>query len=226
MTTAELIELFRGLSADNTPKYLWSDDLLCRLATEAEKEAAARARLIVDSVTDDLCLKELDPDINPRYIELDPRIIFVRRVKLASREIPLQKTHYRDLDLVLPGWETADPGETTNYCSNYQDGKIYFIQPLDHEDTIRLTVVREPLLPLRLSGPATNPEIPARYHEKLTYWMFWRALSMRDVEEKYDPVVAKQNYDLFEGVFGPPLRAIDEKWYRNEHGYDESEGLF
>ncbi len=187
MTTAELLQLFRGLSADNTPKYLWSDELLCRLATEAEKEAASRARLIVDSVTEDLCVKELD--------------------------------------MVMPGWEEAVAGETTNYCGNYQNGRIYFINPLEADDIIRLTVVREPLNALRLSGPAVDPEIPPRYHEKLVHWMFWRALSTRDVEEKYDPVVAKQQKDEFEGVFGPQLRAIDEKWFQDEHGYDEYEGL-
>lgn len=224
MTTAELLQLFRGLSADNTPKYLYSDDLLCQLASEAEKEAAARARLIVDSVTEDICVKELDAET--RFMELDPRVIFVRRVKLASREIPLAKTHRKDLDMVLPGWEDEDAGETTNYCSNYQNGRIYFIRPLETDDTVRLTVVREPLNALRLSGPAVNPEIPPRYHEKLVHWMLWRALNTRDVEEKYDPVVAKEQYDQFEAVFGPPLRAIDEKWYQDEHGYDEYEGLF
>ena len=223
MTTAELINLFRGLSADNTPKYLWSDTLLCQIATEAEKEAAGRARLLVDSVTPDLCVKELAA--GTQYIELDPRVIFVRRVKLASRDIPLAKIHRKDLDCILPGWEDETASETTNYCSNYQGGRIYFITRLPEDDTVRLTVVREPLGPLQLSGPARNPEIPPRYHEKLVHWMFWRALSMRDVEEKYDPVVAKQNYDQFEAVFGPPLSAINEKWYQDEHGYDEFEGL-
>lgn len=224
MTTAELLELFRGLSADNTPKYLWSDDLLCRIATEAEKEAAARSRLLVDSVTPDICVKELDA--GTQYMTLDPRIIFVRRVKLASREIPLDKIHRKDLDMILPGWEDEDASETTNYCGNYQNGRIYFITKLPTDDTVRLTVVREPLGPLQLSGPARNPEISARYHEKLVHWMFWRTLSMRDVEEKYDPVVAKQQYDEFETVFGPPLTARDEKWFQDEHGYDEFEGLY
>lgn len=224
MTTAELLDLFRGLSADNTPKYLWSDDLLCKLATEAEKEAAARARLLVDSVTADVCVKDLDA--GTRYMVLDPRVIFVRRVKLASRELPLAKIHRRDLDMILPGWEDETASETTNYCSNYHNGRIYFISPLPVDDTVRLTVVREPLFALKLSGPAKDPEIPARYHEKLVHWMFWRALSMRDVEEKYDPVVAKQQHDEFESVFGPPLTARDEKWYQDEHGYDEFEGLY
>jgi hypothetical protein len=224
MTTAELIELFRGLSADNTPKYLWSDALLCRLASEAEKEAAVRSRLLVDSLTPDLCVKELDA--GTRFLELDPRVVFIRRVKLASKEMPLAKIHRKDLDMIQPGWEDAPAGDTTNYCGNYTNGRIYFVQPLEADDTIRLTVVREPLAALALSGPAVNPEIPAYYHEKLVHWMFWRALYMRDVEEKYDPVAAKEQYNQFEGVFGPPLTARDRKWFQDEHGYDEFEGLY
>lgn len=224
MTTAELIAFFRGLHADNTARYLWSDELLCRLAAEAEKEAAARARLLVDSITPDVCVKDLDA--GARYMDIDPRVIFIRRVKLASRDIPLAKIHRKDLDMINPGWEDEEPSETTNYCQNYQPGRIYFVSPLPADDTIRLTVVRRPLAALRLSGPAVNPEIPEGYHEKLVHWMGYRALNVRDVEEKYDPVKAKQEKDDFEAVFGPPLRAIDEKWFQDEHGYDEFEGLY
>lgn len=223
MTTQELIDLFRGLSADNEYKFLYSDETLVRLAAEAEKEAAVRARLLVDSITPDLCVYDIAKDT--QYRSLDPRIVFVRRVKLGSKEIPLTKIHRKDLDLYAPGWEDMPADDTTSYCLNYQSGRIYFHSRLPADDTIRLTVVREPLAPLALSGPAINPEIPAYYHEKLVYWMFWRALSTRDVEEKYDPIVAKENYNQFELVFGPPLRAIDRKWFQDEHGYDDYEGL-
>ena len=224
MTSQELIDFFRGLSADNTSPYLWSDRLLLQLGTEAEKEASRRARLLVDSSTSDMCVFTLPA--GTQSIVLDKRIIFVRRVKLALADMPLQKIHRKDLDMLAPGWETSDASETVNYCTNYETGKMYFHTKLPAEDTVRLTVIREPLAALALSGPAVNPEISPRYHEKLVHWMFYRALNMRDVEEKYDPGVAKEELIRFEGEFGPQSRAIDEKWFEDEHGYDEYEGLY
>ena len=224
MTSQELIDFFRGLSADNTVPYLWSDTLLLRLGTEAQKEACRRSRLLVDSSTADLCLMTLP--IGTQSITLDKRIIFVRRVKLASADLPLQKIHRKDLDMLAPGWETAGASETVNYCTNYETGKMYFHTKLPAEDTLRMTVIREPLADLALSGPAVNPEIPPRHHEKLVHWMFYRALNMRDVEEKYDPSVAKEELLRFEAEFGPQSRAIDEKWFQDEHGYDDYEGLY
>ena len=224
MTSAQLLEFFRGLAADNTPLFLWSDILLLRLASEGQKEACRRSRLLVDSTTPDLCRFDLPADT--QSIILDPRIIFIRRVKLDSAEFPLQKIHRKDLDLSAPGWEDAAASVTTHYCTNYQTGKLYLHTRLPKNDSLRLTVIREPLADLALSGPAVDPEIAPRYHEKLVHWMFYRALNMRDVEEKYDPEVAKEELLRFEAEFGPPSRAIDEKWWQDEHGYDEFEGLF
>jgi len=224
MTSQELIDFFRKLTADNTPPYLWSDSLLVSLGAEAEKQAARRARLLVDSSTEDLCLFDVVKDT--RMITLDKRIIFVRRVKLASKDLPLQKIHRRDLDMLAPGWEDEAASDTCNYCTNYETGKMVFHTALPADDTVRLTVVREPLAALALSGPAVNPEIAPRYVEKLVDWMIYRAYNLRDVEEKYDPVVAAAGLARFESEFGPESTAQNEKWFQDEHGYDEYEGLY
>jgi hypothetical protein len=203
-----------------SPPY-YSDALLVSLANEAQKEVARRTRCFIDSATADLAV--ITVTAGTQAIDRDPRVIFIRDVRLASKSDKLWKIKYRDLDLVSPDWLTAEAGEVTHYCVDYQRNKIYFHNKFAVGDTVTMTVVREPLTPMDLT--AVNPEVPARWQEKLAHWMGYRTYNNADLEDKYDPEKAKTEYALFEAEFGARLSALDETWFDLNHGYDQYEGL-
>jgi hypothetical protein len=222
MTTQELLDFFRGMHGDSTLPPYYSDTFLVMLANEAQKEAARRTRCFIDSVTPDLCVFAVTA--GDRFVERDPRIIFIRNVRIASRQDFLWKIRYQDLDNIAPDWHNEDPGVPTHYCTDYQTGRVYFHYPFETDDTVTLTVIREPLAPMDLVS--VDPEIPARWQEKLAHWMAYRAFNTSDLEDKYEPAKAKVEYALFEAEFGPPSKAIDEQWEDTRHGYDPFEGQF
>lgn len=254
-----LIDGFREIAFDKKLPYLFSDNQLTLYANEAQVEACRRGRLITDSLTvndglstvsgtdtvflNPICLHTVTAD--QRFISLDPRVMFVRRVKLASKPLPLKKIRREDLDMSAPGWEDMDASDTVVWTANYQKFKLFFHTKFPAPDTVRLTVIREPLFPMSLdvvtttattSGTdtstitntalGTDPEIEPRYHFKLIDWMLYRALNNRDVEETYDPDGAKEHLAEFEKLFGPPVSAVDDVWLQERAGYDDYEGEF
>jgi hypothetical protein len=233
MTLGDLISGFRNLAFDLKTPYLFPDALLAIYANEAQVEACLRARLIIDSTTvaagyptaSDTALPICQYSVTAGMasIALDPRVIFVRRVKIASKELPIPKIRREDLDMAAPGWEDAEPSDVVTYMTNYQHGAIFFHTAFPADDTLRLTVVREPLYPI---DSDTEPEIAPRYQMKLIDWMLYRALTNRDVEEKYDPEGAAQHLARFEAVFGGPVSARDDIWIAERYGYDDYEGVF
>lgn len=221
MTTQELLNFFRGMHADSAQPYYYSDAFLLQLANEAQKEVARRTRCFIDSTAAGICVVAVLA--NDQSFTRDSRIIFVRDVRLASKSDKLWKISYRDLDLCDPGWLTADAADTTHYVLDYQTGKVYFHSKFLVNDTVRMTVVREPLAPMDLAS--VDPEIPGRWQEKLAHWMAYRAFNTSDLEDKYDPVKGAAELKFFEAEFGPASTALDEQWIDQKHGYDQFEGL-
>lgn len=221
MTLGELIAAFRSDMDDKKLPYYWVDDTITRFLNHAETEAARRARLLEDSESP-MCLFDVSTD--DQFITLDKRIIQVRRVKIASRDQPLAKIHRADLDICFPGWQDATAADTVAYCTDFTRGKVYFVHPFAEDDSITLTVIREPLRPM--DDADQEPEISPRYHEALLDWAKHRALLDFDIKEKYDPVAAQKCLDRFEGEFGKKSSAVDEVWIEREQQYDGYDGTF
>lgn len=298
MTVAEILAAFGDLTDDVGQTPLWSTAVRLRFLREAQIEACRRSRLLRDQTHDEVSLITLEEGVGSYAI--DPRVIFIRRVKWSGADRPLSRVHPKFLDDYFAGWETHDTGVPL-YWSIIDRRLILYPAP-DDVGTLRLDVVREPLAdpavqdltakaistltqtdglatavlaapgviasgrsvviagadqaeyngakvvtslgasiftfavdPLAVS-PATGTitylageyplEIRGRHHDKLVDWMLWRALSMRDKEEKYDPDSAKEHLAVFETEFGKASTAIDEVWIEEQHGYDENEGIF
>jgi hypothetical protein len=155
---------------------------------------------------------------------LDPRIIFVRRVKSSLRSSPLCKRRFRDLDAEDPGWEERT-GDVTQYLLDYQTGFLRTYRTPTAADlvTLGLTVVRAPLK--AMAGDSATPEIAPRWHMSLRHWMVFLAY-MKPDEDTYRPDKAKVALALFEQEFGKRSSAQDEKWINDNHGYDNDEGLY
>src|SRR5262245_719792 len=227
MTLGELIALYRQQADDQTSHPLWRDDELLRWANDAEVEACRRARLIVDSrsvtqgtgtaTTDGICRITLGSGVE--FYDLDPRIIYLRRVKLASRTIPLESFDYRDLDCTSPGWE-SHTGNVTGYVRGLDSGKFRPYKIPNGTDTVNLLVVREPLEPME--DPNDKPEINPRYHRNLVDWMLFKGYSRMEAQT-YDPELAAKHLALFEAEFGTRNKAaaLEEEWARNNLPFNE-----
>src|SRR5574337_1519197 len=81
MTLDEMRAAVRHDLQDNTKPYRWGDDFLTRAINEAETEACRRARLITDSTS---ALTRVSFRIGDPACKLDPRIMFVRRLKIVG----------------------------------------------------------------------------------------------------------------------------------------------
>jgi hypothetical protein len=235
MNTQQLLDAFGALADDTAASNrLWSDATRLLYLNEAQQEAAARARLLEDRDTEEVC--QIAVEVDEAVYDVDPRVIFIRGVTLVTTGgdvIELDKVHPADLNRVAPGWRTDTSSQWPQWWTPWPNQKIRIEKP-GITGTLHLHVVREPLEDCRLADPdatpdpitAVNPEIPARHHLKLVDWMLYRALNERDKEEKYDPQSADRHLAQFEAVFGPRSSAIDETWIQRQHGYDEHEGLY
>lgn len=218
MTLLQLRDLFRVLTGDTETPPLWADEEVDEFANDATREACRRARLLVDSTG---TASEVSISTGEPLYELHPSVLFVRRVKLASRTDPTPKASVKDLDANLPGWESLT-GEIIVYCTDYQRGHIRFVKTPTADDTATLTVVRLPLEAMTADGD--KPEIAERYHRDLLDWMLYRAYLKHDAETE-NTTRAKGYLDSFTRRFGPPSAAYDEAWIDTHHGYDDYEGI-
>lgn len=224
MKLEELLSLTRDTADDAVKnKYLWSDDFIKRALNDAEMEACRRARLIVDTTTDEIC--RIDLALNQSLYDIDERIIFIRRIKLNSRSKPLGFMRWRDMDAGAPGWE-AHTGSLSLWIPDYTTGKLKTYRvPIAAQipDYLTLTVVRGPLEPM--VEPGDSPEIKPRYHYNLHHWALFRMYSQQDTEQA-DPKRAADNLALFEAEFGPPSPAVQEQWIDANYHYGEEMGVF
>ncbi len=230
MTLEEMIANFREVADDKGTPPLWSDALLTLFANEAQTEAARRARLFKDASTQGLSIYEVNA--GDQKLLLDSRVIFPKIVKIDSRGMPLLRVHQADIDKTLPGWDFpgVDFGYVTHYIPDKETGLLWFNAPFIADDTVRITCIREPLVPMQLGTGSTvdrvDPEVRVRHQFGLINWMLSRAFDMSDVEEKYDPQRSKKFLDAFEAEFGKRSSAIDETWIEREQMYDDYDGTF
>jgi hypothetical protein len=224
MNLAQLLEITRVDLDDQVEPYLWSDAELIEAAADAEYEACRRARLLIDSSTAAVCHIAVTA-ANPLYA-LDERVLFVRRAKLGLEDMPLRRASYRDLDANVSGWET-DTGTPTHYVTDFETGKIRLYPIPIVDDTISMTVVRLPLVPLTDTTVtlASSPEIKLHYHRSLRFWMMHRAYSKPDADAM-NKGKAAESLAMFEAEFGKKSSAIDEEWIEREQAADPYDGTF
>jgi hypothetical protein len=232
----DLISVFRDEADDGRTPYLWSDYILTTWANEAQIEAFRRARLGKDSSTSAICSYSLAQ--NAQFITLDPRIIFVKQLNLASKPTAIQRAFAADLDRELPGWNAGSTagGDIIAWCPDYTVGQIWFSSPSPAADTVNIRVLREPLSAMRqqvitTTGTTTNtttaidPELNPRYQIKLVEWMKYRAFSKQDSETN-DPKKAAAALAAFEAEFGKAQSAQNEMYSMEQYGYDDYDGVY
>lgn len=222
MILKDLRALVRRDLDDTVAPYRWSNDVIDDALNEGEEEACRRGRLLLDSTTEEVC--QIETVAEEVVYPLDPRIIFVRRVKSSRFSTPLTKIRQRDLDASYPGWQDKT-GEVTHYCLDHTAGSLVTYK----EPTallvpeLTLTVVRLPLKPM--DADDDEPEINRRHHRDLRHWAVYRCFETPD-EELNNPEKSAAGLAMFERTFGKQSTAVDEQWINANHGYDDDEGLF
>jgi hypothetical protein len=220
MKLRDLVKIFRDEVDDVTEPFLWTEEELIDYANDAENEACRRSRLLIDSTTVEIC--QIAVTANTAGYALDPRVIFVRRAKLATKSLPLGRASVRDLDDETPGWD-AHTGTVSAYIPDHDTGKLRLYRIPTVNDTLNLTVVRLPLE--AMENLDAEPEIHRRYQRNLRHWLKWRAYSKQDAETM-DEKKAAAGLALFEQEFGKASPALDEEWINREQGYDRWDGTF
>lgn len=219
MTLDELIDEARTMADDKADGELWTRPEWVRWAAEAQREACRRARLIVDSTS---ALSEILLPAGEPTVRLDPRILFIRRARLAGRAVFLGRVSHHDLDCRSADWED-ERGEPRGYVPD-MDTSAFRPYPVPEQDTaVRVTVVRMPIKDLRDGKDV--PEIAPHLHMTLVSWMLYRAYSKPD-SDAVNPKKAADHLLDFEREFGPKSSAIDEAWLQREHDFLAAEGNF
>lgn len=218
MTRGELRRRWRRrVKDDRAQSYLWSEEDFDAFLDEAIIEAARRAHLIVDSSSN---LTQLSLVAGELSCPLDLRILFVRRARLVIARRKLNPAMTRDLDQQVPDWESATASSPLVYVPDWQSGALAVWPPSAIDDTLALTVVREPLA--GLSSDTESPEIAPRYHLSLLDWVSYRAYSDQDADGA-DPKAAASALAAFELEFGPRAGAINEAFSLANYSLDDGD---
>lgn len=191
MDLSELIARFRVLSGDHGVPPLWDDEEVTRLLNEAEREAAERARLLIDDESVEVTQIALMPGV--RRYRLHPKVFDVesasiqRANALHGERKPLCRSDAATMgDLIarrpnFSGW--ADTFVVRGQPSG--DGfEGMFIEldrkPMEAGGILFLSTYRYPLADME--APTDEPEIPPRDHDALVHWALATAYSTRDME--------------------------------------------
>lgn len=217
MNLSEIITSFRNDTHDLASPPLWTDEELTEYANDGEREACRRARLIIDS-EGDMCV--IDMGIGDTTIDLDPTIIFVKRVRVTGQTLPLKRASWRDMDDSISNWE-AHTGKIDKFISDWQTGKLRVYRIPTAPAILNLTVIRLPLVDM--ANDEDIPEIHLRYHASLLNWIKYRAYMKRDADTM-DEALALKYLALFEEEFGKRSSAVDEEWIEREQQADPYDG--
>lgn len=204
MELRELLDTCREETDDEVAPYLCSDKRLVKYLNEAMREAAIRARLLVESELPDVCAITLVP--GQASYTLDPAVVIIRRAALRTAPgDPLRRTTTAVLDCTRHDWRTRAGTPRFLAVDQQGSGKKMTLSPVpDKIDTLDLTVVRLPIeAELFDEGDDTaEPPFDPMHHEKLVHWASFRAMNVRDVEQG-STNNADRHLELFEQHFGP-----------------------
>lgn len=162
MKASDLLCLFRSDVTDpempgdgNDEDSLWSDDEIYDYMEATVRKFAKITEMFLDSSTTEITTITVTAD-DP-WVDIDPRVIKIRRAKLTSNLRPLKIAKAEDLDsgyleedyglIFRSGWEDAT-GTPKCMIMNMEKDKARLVNIPTTSDTITLSVVRYQLDPI------------------------------------------------------------------------------
>lgn len=198
MNLQQLIERFRIEADDRAAPYLWPDEWLAPWFSEAQDEAAVRARLLMDDYTTALTEIAVTAGVasyplHPKLYEIAamdfvPEVGYVQPVYLTSRE---------RLDRERAGWR--DEPQSTPTSAIQTDTRLRLVPVPSVPGTLRLEGYRLPFK--ALANDNDKPEIHEAHHIHLVDWALYRAFGKPDADA-HDPQRSKEALGRFESYFG------------------------
>lgn len=173
-------------------------------ANEAEVEACIRARLLVDSTTNDICAVQIEQGTS--VYSYDPRIALILRGKVTGSAAPLKRVSFTCLDESYPEWE-EQTGEILAFVTGMDKGKIRLFRKPAAVSVLNLTVVRTPLS--EMANDSDTPEISSRLHPALIYWIKHKIYNNQD-SELFDKNRADVHLQMFEQKFGKRTAELND----------------
>lgn len=150
----------------------------------------------------------------------NPKLLRIRRAKVASRSLPLYGMTMKEMDDADPGWE-ARTGTVEALVLGMDTGKFRTYRIPTASDTMTVTGVRLPLVPM--ATRTDYPEINERFHYSLIHWMKFKTFSVQD-SEIYKPGLAKEALEMFENEFGQKSAAYNEAFDDTMMPFDTYDG--
>ncbi|MGF6211778.1 DUF6682 family protein [Comamonas odontotermitis] len=218
MNLQELIALYRADGQDGKNSIggcdddvLCSDELLTIYANEAQDEACRRGQLLRDSTSSWCTIKAA---AGAEAIGLNALAIQILRAFADGQ--PLTTIHVDEMDCLFPGWQfQSAQNRPTHLVTGVSTGQLYLWPRPAQECTIKLTVQRLPLKPMR--ADTDKPEIRQELHPALVNWMLYRVYGRTD-SDIFDPSKAAVSLANFEAEFGSKSSGRNETWVRQGDG--------
>lgn len=215
MNAGQVIKDWRDQTKQKSIPYLIDDSEAFSYLNEAQMEAARRGRLLIDSTTSGIA--QVDVSSGSPVVDIDSRIISIRRIRLASSSRPLAKRTVRQMDEQFPGWDTATTvSQPFVVVTDYQSDALFLYPAPKADDVLLMTVAREPLYVLARNSD--DIEFSSRYVSGLIEWMKYRTYMNEDTD-MFDAKKAAFSLAAFEAEFGQSIGAINER-FEFEH-YDD-----
>lgn len=199
MDLKKLIAEARRRSDDTEVPPFVSDEAYAPLASEAEREACIRARLLFDDSTADVTQYAITAGSG--LITLHESVDIIT----AAEFQPAAGGRRRELDLTGMDWIRGQCDWSTRtssrpgYLAHISSHQARLWPTPSVAGTLYLSVYRLPLF--ELEALEDEPEIAAEEHAGLVDWMLYRVYTNKDGEQ-FDPARADAALAAFEERFG------------------------
>lgn len=201
MNLEQLTAQFRIDADDLVPNpYLWDAEWIAAWLTEAQSQAAIRARLLYEAADPAICEIAVTAGVATYPLHKSLYELEHLRFKPAGSDRS-ERVHLKtreELDRIRPGWRDRT---STQPCYAIQDDTR--ITLVDRPSVAGTLYVEGYRVPLRaLANDNDKPEINEAHHIHLVQWALHRAFSKPDADTR-DPGRAAAAEAKFTAYFGP-----------------------
>jgi hypothetical protein len=198
MTGTELITKFRLLSQDTALPYHYEDENILIWLNEAEREVAARQRLIKDNATP--AVVDVAVVSGGNVYPVHPKIISCVTVALIDDAGEYVKdlviTTRGELDDTYPGWRSTPDNEPE--CIIHDDNQFVLVPTPAADYSLKLDVVRFPMVDFT---ELTEPEVAEVHHDYMVYYALYKAYMMQD-SDTFSPRLSAYYQQIFDTKYG------------------------
>lgn len=186
MTPDDALSLFRNRVFDVAKPYLWSDEEIYGYMDDAQKQLCRLTGGISDSTSD---VTQAAVSIGDEYVDIDKRILKLRRVTRLSDYAKVDIWNFEDLErptdvddygIRMSLKLDATTGPIKALIMGMERNKARLVAIPEADDTLSFIVYRMPLEDITASSQEF--EVEEQHHQYLLYWMMKLAYEKQDAE--------------------------------------------